>query len=452
MKRITMILAALMLVAIAAPSFAAVENVKVGGEIVIQGIYRNNFDFMKKLDPAGSAADGNSYYYTAARAFISAELSDRVSAMIRFVDERDWNRTTGIDVAGRVVTTDIAYIKIGDLLLPNLNLTVGRQEIQMGDGLVVGSSYNAGNNAIAASYSYDYGVQKAFDAVRLDYAFATVPINVSVFKAKIQEAYNNQFLALGFGLGAFDYNDSDLIGLDAVWTAEKFSINPYYVNLTLSNGPLGTGQSSNVLATYGLRATVNPIEALALSAEYAKQSGTNKNFIPNADYEGWAFTFGAEYKFANSMSPVLSFGYNDFSGQKVTATDIKAWVPVFPSNIASRVGKIGYAAIFPGGEGAFGIGPGSGVKVYKIGFGIQPVEKIALSLDWFTMKANEKPAGFKNGVGNEIDLGVNYAYSEDLSFGLDLGYFMQGKYIEQVVGSAFDEHAWQAVASMKVAF
>lgn len=449
MKRMTIILAALMLVAIAAPSFAAVENVKVGGYITIQGIYRNNFDFTKKASFAGSAGDGNSYYFTAARAFISADLSNKVSAMIRFIDERDWTGTVGQDVIGRVVTTDLAYIKVGDLLLPNLNLTVGRQEIQMGDGLVVGSQYRAGvlNRLVAASYYYDNGLQKAFDAIRLDYAFAAVPVNVTVFKAKISEMYNNQNLGI-FG-GVINANDSDLIGLDATWKGEKFSINPYYVNMTMPYN-FGT-QESDSMATYGIRATVNPMEALALSAEYAKQSGTNKTFVPKADYEGWAFTFGAEYKFANAMAPVISFGYNDFSGQS-SLTNVDAWVPVFPSNIASRVGKIAYAAIFPGGEGAFGIGPASGVKVFKLGFGIKPTEKLALSLDWFNLKANEKPAAFKDSVGSEIDLGVNYAYSEDLSFGLDLGYFMQGDYIQDVVGATVDEHAWQAVASMKVAF
>lgn len=446
MKRITMILAALMLVAIVAPSFAAVENVRVGGDITIQGIYRNNFDFTKKGNAAGDNGDGNSYYFTAARAFISAELSNKVSAMIRFIDERDWSGTVGQDVAGRIVMTDLAYIKVGDLLIPNLNMTVGRQEIQMGDGLVVGSQYRAGilNRIVALSYYYDMGMQKAFDALRFDYSFAAVPVNLTVFKAKITEAYDNGLV--------IDVNDSDLMGLDLVWKCEKFSLNPYYVNLSNAGGVLNYGtQEADTLSTYGLRATVNPIEALALSAEYAKQAGENK-IGAGFDYEGWAFTFGAEFKFASAMMPVLSFGYNDFSGAKVTDVDAKNWVPVFPSNIASRVGKIAYAAIFPGGEGAFGFGPASGVKVFKLGFGIQPVEKIALSLNWFNLKANEKPAGFKDSVGNEIDLGINYAYSEDLSFGLDLGYFMQGDYIEDVVGSAFDEHAWQAVASMKVAF
>ncbi|HOL35268.1 MAG TPA: hypothetical protein PKW86_05285, partial [bacterium] len=161
---------------------------------------------------------------------------------------------------------------------------------------------------------------------------------------------------------------------------------------------------------------------------------------------------GVDYKFATNMNPVVSVGYADFSGQKATATDQKAWVPVFPSNIASRVGKIAYPALFSNGEGNYNIGTGSGVRALKLGLGLQPTEKVGLTLDWFNLTAKETAAGIDDSVGNEIDLGVNYAYSEDLSLGLDLGYLIAGSYVEDTVGKAKDKNAWQAIATMKVAF
>ncbi|MCM8816364.1 MAG: alginate export family protein [Candidatus Omnitrophica bacterium] len=422
MKKLMTILAAIMLVGLVVPAFSAVENVKVGGDIVVKGIYRNNFDFTKKI---GANGDGESYLYTGARVYVSAELSDNVSALVRFINERDWSFT------GRSIDIDLAYVKVSDLVVPGLNLTVGRQEIQIGDGLVVGSLYNAANAAAGSRY-YDYGLQKAFDAIKVDYAFTAAPVTVTAFKAKISELYNMP-------------QDSDLYGLDVPIKAENVAVNPYYVRYISQNGKA-------TLDTAGIRATWNPMEALALSGEYAKQFGSNKAAAGNPDYQGWALVLGASYKFDTNMAPVISAMYADFSGQKATSTDVKQWVPVFPSNIASRVGKIAYPALFSDGEGAFDIGGGSGVRVLKLGLGLQPAEKIGLSLDWFNLTAKETPAGVKDSVGNEIDLGMTYQYSEDLSFGLDLGYFITGKYIENTVGNTNDKNAWQAIATMRVAF
>lgn len=449
MKKLLTILAAVVLVGLCVPAFSAVENVKVGGDIVVKGIYRNNFDFYKKGTYVGAAGDGNSYLYTGARVYVSAELSNNVSAMVRFIDERDWTGLVGVDVAGRVVQTDLAYIKVADLLVPGLNLTVGRQEIQMGDGLVVGSQYRASmlNRMVSTSYYYDYGLQKAFDAIRLDYAFTAAPVKVTAFKAKITEAYDNTLYVTPFG-NIGNANDGDLYGLDVVISTEKVTINPYYVYETIAvNGT----QESNALSTAGLRATWTPMEALSLSGEYAKQFGSDKTVAGSPDYEGWALVIGASYKFATNMNPTISAMYADFSGAKSTATDYKNWVPVFPSNIASRVGKIAYPALFSGGEGAFDIGSGSGVRSLKLGLGLQPSEKVGLALDWYNLTAKETATGIDDSVGNEIDLCITYQMTEDLSLGLDLGYFMAGDYIEDTY-SGDDKNAWQAIATMKVAF
>ncbi|HRS06552.1 MAG TPA: alginate export family protein [Candidatus Ratteibacteria bacterium] len=431
MKKIITLLTAVVLVGFVVPAFSAVENVKVGGDIVIKGIYRNNFDLTKK---AGTNGDGESYLYTGARVYVSAELSNNVSAMVRFINERDWGQTA------RDIDLDLAYIKVADLLVPGLNLTVGRQEIQIADGLVVGSQYRNANPAAVGRY-YDYGLQKAFDAIKLDYAFTAAPVSICAFKAKINELYNQP-------------SDGDLYGLDIPIKLEKLIINPYYVRYEVGKQAPKKKKKKHLyvyptLDTAGLKVAWSPLEALSISGEYAKQFGDQTN---NRDYEGWALVLGVDYKFATNMNPVVSVGYADFSGQKATATDQKAWVPVFPSNIASRVGKIAYPALFSNKKGNYNIGTGSGVRALKLGLGLQPTEKVGVSLDWFNLTADETAAGVDESVGNEIDLTISYAYSEDLTFGLELGYLMAGDYIEDTVGKRNDENAWQAIATMKVAF
>jgi len=48
-KKILMFIAAVLLVGMSIPAFAAVENVKVGGDITIRGIYRSNLTLPRKL-------------------------------------------------------------------------------------------------------------------------------------------------------------------------------------------------------------------------------------------------------------------------------------------------------------------------------------------------------------------------------------------------------------------
>jgi len=334
-----------------------------------------------------------------------------------------------------IYSLTFAYIKVADILIPGLTLTVGRQEIQIGEGLVVGSRYSAknyinGDTWIAAA---DLGLQKAFDAVRVDYEMAAAPVNISAFMTKIYEE--------GGGTGSQDIN---LYGLSLLYTADNFTVEPYYVARVLAFENKG---SENDLTTAGVRATGSiPIfGGIALKGEFAKQFGDADTWKSGADYKGWAGYIGADYAFDTNMNPTLSIGYNYYSGGESSDTDVKAWQQVFPSNIGDRVGPLAYycGSLYGWSE--------SNLQVINLGFGLQPVEKLTLSLDWYNLKFNKAVySADKKALGNEIDLGVNYAYTEDLSFGLDIGYIMKGKFIKEMISSP--ANPWQAIVSMKVAF
>jgi hypothetical protein len=116
---------------------------------------------------------------------------------------------------------------------------------------------------------------------------------------------------------------------------------------------------------------------------------------------------------------------------------------VFPSNIGSRIGPLFYA------YDAWNIGYGeSNLKVLNIGFSLKPVEKLTLSIDGYWLKTDEKVSG-NDEIGKEIDLGIEYKYSEDLVFGLSLGKILADDLIEKGVRG---DDAYQAIASMKVSF
>jgi hypothetical protein len=444
MKKLIIALAALALVV---PAFCAVENIKVGGDLTFIGVERNNFDLLKGSD------DGEHFIYSGVRVYVSADLSNKVSTMVRFITENDFGMDE--DYYGYVPQLDLAYVKLSDILTPGLSLTVGRQEIQIGEGLVVGSRYRVGDYYAASQnslyYGEDLGQMKAFDAVKLDYAFQGLPLSVSAFKAKIAESYGISSGSIYIPISGWIYPDSDLdlLGISFLWKGEQYSLEPYYVDL------VAYGQDFNI-QTAGIRGTWNPaaVKGLALKAEYAKQFG---NVTTGFDAAGWAGYIGASYEFATNMKPTIYGVYNYFSGISPTSTDMDAWIPVFPSNIASRVGKIAYEAIFPAGETMpyywYTGTPGfvDGLASLKLGVSLNPTEKLGVSLDWFNLTALET-FGPRKGIGNEIDLGLTYAYTEDVALGLDIGYFMAGDNVKDIMGSGNEEDAWQLLGSIKIAF
>lgn len=449
-RKLAKLVVAIGVVAMAIPSFAAVENVKVGGDIDVKMIYRDSFDFN------ALGLDENTFTYIGTRVYIAAELTDNVSAMIRLINERDFGNDYLREVEGSLVV-DLAYVKLADLLTPGLDLIVGRQEIQLGEGLVVGSRYRAIDYLLAdlGTAALDLGQQKAFDAVRVNYAIPATNISLTGFKAKIAETYGLAPLGILTSLGSpiGEIGDVDLYGLGLTYDNGVFCIDPYFVYTIMADGPQDLD-----LMTGGVRVGYTPMENLNLKLELAKQFGDTD--FGNVDFEGWAGLFGVSYTFNTSMQPTITAGYSYFSGQDAAATDLEAWIPVFPANIASRVGKIAYPLLFPAGEGIMmnplcliASGGGSalqGLQVINVGFGLKPTEKLTIGLDLFNLTADESGAA-SDDYGNEIDLSLTYAYTEDVSFGIDLGTLLTGDNIEDTLGVNVDD-PWQAIVSMKVVF
>jgi len=383
-SKLLKILMAVFAVCLIAPAFSAVENVKVGGDIAVYGVLRRNFK------------DGNLNFLQApVRVYVSADLSENVSVMVRLLNEFNFD-TNSLNT--NQILLDLAYIKVSDLLTPGLSLTVGRQEIQLGEGLVVGSSYKADNYPVNIG-AKDLGVLKAFDAIRIDYAPKALPMNLILFRAKIDETETG--------------NDKDLYGVDIGFkVADVANIDAYFVRQDFEN-----------INTYGARIVsgIPAAEGLSLKAEYAKQSQNST---------GWALLAGAEYKMSTAMKPMVKVNYARYS---------EDWTLVYPSDIGSRIGPILYAY----NETEF-----VGAQFINLGFGISPTEKLAISLDGYwgrTLSGTEK------NIGYEVDLGIDWKYSEDLTFGL-MGGMLFGNNAFGNNTYFGDRDPWQIIGCVKVAF
>lgn len=437
MSRFKKLLVAIAVVAMAVPAFSAVENVKVGGDMDVEMIYRNNIGFIEDMS--------ESFTYMGTRVYVQASLTDNVEAMVRLINERDFGNDYLRDIEGSVLL-DLAYIKVADLFTPGLTLTLGRQELQLGDGLVVGSRYRALDYLavdLGSTAATDYGKQKAFDTIRLDYAFPTVDVSATFFKAKILETYALEDLGDLLGVD-INVDDVDLYGLGVTYSQDRFSIEPYLVYVRMPD--------ELDLYTAAIKADVTAMEGLQINAELAKQFGDTGDLLGDGDFEGWAGMLGLEYKMNTNMEPTISAAYHYFSGD---AGDVEEmWMPVFPSDIASRVGKVAYPTIFAAGEGVYAnaglIAAASGLHSFKLGGSIKPAENIKLGLDWFHLRAVDTISGIDEVLGNELDFSMNYQYTEDLSFGLDAGILLAGDMVDDA--GLDDENPWQVIVSTKLAF
>jgi len=461
-KQLTFVLAAVLAIGICVPAFTAVESVKVGGDVLTYGAMRKDFDFLKN----SYAKDTQHFFQTSTRIYVTANLSENVSAMVRLINERAWGRTSsfpGFPNVGRSVDVDLAYVKLSDLLTPGLALTVGRQEIQFGEGLVVGSAYNAFGYPVGLA-APDLGVQKAFDAIKVDYALSAFPMGVTFFGAKINEALIEGRIEPPPPF-VFVNHDQDLYGIDLTQKLEILGLEEYYVLLHTSNAQTLVDKGS--VGTFGVRATLAlpMVQGLSFKGEFAKQAG--KVTLPivggTDDFRatGWAGYVAANYAFPVAMKPAVGLGYSMFSGSKASDSKIKNWIPIAPSGTADRVGDIAYAALLGAGEStAFG---GAGLRVWKLDATIQPIDKLALGLRYYLLDTDRKwgstVAGVtldKSRLGQEVDFNVDYNFTEDLAFGLDLGTFMRGsaikKWAEQSGAGGETANPWQAVLSMKLAF
>jgi len=412
LKRIALILLAVCLVT---PAFAQVQNIQVGGDLAVTGVFRNNFG-IGVLDDAS-----HNWLMSQIKVWLKAELNQDISVVASIINEKDWGTEWKTPALANEVTLNEAYVALNNLMVPGLSLTAGRQEFVIADGLVASSQVYRPLLYPVLLGAPDLGWQKAVEALKIGYQAG--PVAISVIKTKLFDNPLSAWIPL-------PVKDVDMYVADFAFNAGMFALEPY---VTLVKANLGVD-----LWTYALLAKVTPIEGLAISAEYAMQNG-DLGDIATADFEGKAFNIGLEYAFSGGLKPRVSLGYAMFSGED-SGADISRWIPIAPAGTCDRLGAIATAVVGPLGEGALS----QGVKAFRAGVGVNPTEKLGVDLKLFYLLSDEADP---DDIGMEADLGVKYELAKDVNVGLDLGYL----WTDDFFGSSAD-NAWQAIASLKVSF
>jgi Alginate export len=482
------LLVAVIVVLMASPAFAAIQNVKVSGDITSTWLGRSNFDLgLNGPDGTPVGLKKQNVFITQTRLRVDADLSDNVSTTVGLINERAWNaentptpNSSNPGAVSNVSNLDtnvqiyLASVTMRELLYSPLTVTIGRQEFNYGNGLIMGAggvnNQSTGNLQFIAQ---DLTMRTTYDGVKavLDYK----PLTIDLFYFK-----NNQLLLNGSPISK--KTSSDVYGINANYqlndsmntVVEGFLFTRFNGdnNQTAPGAALTTTHKGDTLFVPGLRASTNPIKGLNVQGNLAWQGGnhpvtltngsTSTGIQANERRSAMAAQVLASYSLPmwDKYKPTVNGSYTYVSGDKngqgpFTSKDT-AWDP-FNENQGS--GTI-YNTLFPL----------SNLHIISAGASVNPLEDVTASATWSglwsaksfsdtnTLAIFQPDSGValfspatknkNNALGNEMDLNLTYNYTEDVTFGVSVGWFIPGS----AFASTNKNTASQALANVGVKF
>jgi len=478
-RRLIVICAVAFLVALAVPAFAAVQNVKVSGDITASIVDRVDFNLGRAA--ANTHADSN-VFMSQVRLRVDADLTDNVSTTLRLINERDWGTEAGIDSTGSStsrnsteVDVDLAYVTLKEMLYSPLTVIIGRQNLWYGNGMIIGdpdTSRLETSNAPGIR-NRDLSLRKSFDAVRaiLNYD----PLTIDLVMSKIAENRKVATSALR------DKNDQNLYGINASYKlGDKYNsmVEGYWFQRRNDATKVDQNNTAEVVNAPGLRISSSPVKGLYMSLEQAWQIGdknmaAGKNRTREAMATQFISTYALQIDKLAKYSPMVGIGFSRFSGDKNPADGTsssdssgkyKAWDPMFNDQGVGTIANVLFDK--------------TNSRVLNINASAKPIEDVTLRLDWSSIWLDRKlninkwgngsanlfslfqPDGDSNltptmnasqqHLGNEIDATLTYDYTEDVQFKLLGGWFNPGMAFNKTASAA--KSAKELIASCKVVF
>ena len=513
---------------VTASVYAETQSVKVSGDLTMRTIYRSAYELQSTPSETettvgtrdGFDSNNQSWIMSVAAIQVDADLTDNVQTVIRVLNQRDWNvyakdpqSNSGLTPNGRGhywanenefnVMLDLAYVQLKDFIYSPLTLTIGRQNLWIGKGFIVGANQQnpglisdqgsatatttlaARNNPgllVPGNLSApEYTAINSFDSVKmvLDYdPWTLTGIYSKIYEDAIQARDDVNLWGVNAGYKFNTYKAE----AEAYWFWKQDRSIPVW-----GASPKAT---ANDVHTFGLRGSFDPIDIITIAAEGAYQGGT---YIGNqqqqavrsrsafaldvsgelryfTDKSAWKPKLGVEYIYYSGAKPESST--NDVNGYIRDDSTYTGWDMMyrgkFDSAIREYIGRFystqRYAPNTPAGTNT-NVGAQCPDASYTnqsqlIFMGsIQPVESLTLkanyNLFWNLqpylgdISTNDKNTsqGF---VGQEIDLSANWDYTEDVSFGVLAAWFVPGEVYDYNGNKATT--ATDLVGTVKVSF
>ncbi len=471
MRRIMCCLVALALVGAA---YAELQNVEVGGDIRIRGRYWNEvlntggrqarlgggIGTSRAIGDRGGAGvltslfdfDSNggdlSFVEQRTAIHIKADFTDNVSAFIEFDSYDRWGEdfrslgyVTGAD-ARAISNNDVeviqSYIDINDMYDTPVRLRIGRQEISLGKGWLVGNmispTIHCAYDGIRATYDVDDFTIDAFWAKLAEMSPAEEDGDVDLYGVygtyKALEAID---LSLYWVYVRDAVDRSATTGPVRDWVEGLFDLDDYDVTQMHTVGLRANGSSG--AWDYDLELAYQFGEAGAVGATFPTWTLLGLYGDDDAEYDSFATDFEVGYTFDASCQPRVALGFAFFEGEDNRDVTLGEWINPFSRPSASvsfnrMFSSYWYTTIFDILGSAANM---SNFWQVRLGVTAHPTESITTALsvqyfaadeafDWPITLGGIAPLNFLPFLTNEADeelgvithLWVKYNYSEDL--------------------------------------
>lgn len=459
-------LLAIGMLALSMPSFAEVQNVKVGGDITVRAFHRENLDLHQEdtgTPAEGDLDDEDDFIQQTTAINIGADLTENVSAFVRIANERDWDALGGTAVSDGDIDISQGYITLKELFYAPLTLRVGTQPIVWGRGFVLGSNLIPGvfpagdrHGSIAANEFTEF---TAFDAIRATLDLADLaeglPLSLDTVFIKQREGISST------------PDDENLFGLNLSARADDMNaeFETYYINKN-DKSPAGITNDDADVNTFGVRGSIKPDNGLNVYGEIAYQWGTRdvdfdgnaQATLPEGDaQQAWAANFGADLTFADvATSPKIGAEWIFYSGKDVDGAS-QGWDPIARGYFTTPIRdfQTGGVSGFYGTDQLGDTSAATNQHQFSLYGSLSPIEDLTISprLSAFFLDAAQVQApGGQNErnkfVGTEWDAVVNYNYTDDVQLGLIYGLFLPG----DVYQKPNDSTAQEIITSVSVKF
>lgn len=417
MNRIYMFVAALVLsLAIAAPASAGCQNVTVGADISVIGMFQDNYDYNDNV------SDGESVIAVFSHIYIDNFYTEGVSTHIELALENPLVDANSVDL--RVAE---AYIKMEEFLTKELTVKIGKFTSKW---QLRGDMWGAGT----FENIYPYMVNQAFvlngNTVGMAFMYdATEQVTLTFTWHKINETYG----------APTNSSDLDLILVRVDYTIE--ANNKLFGAFLYFNDQAEVLNANVWMLNLGIDYFLMDEEALELYFELAYQAGDSH--VAANDLGTMAINMGAEYTFSSIETvPYIGIDVTYFQGVDGTTYGYQNIVADWTKTLIVENNFMGpITNMTPGWLGVKLVGGMKNVMDEKI--------MLDFVFGWFKADGDLTPITRGDGIGFEVDAVASYWYTEDVVFTLGFGYFVPD---EDLAGFADPDAVWLAVFACTITF
>lgn len=449
MRKVSLVVALVVLGGLAATSFADVQNIRLSGDIRTRGYWLNNAGD----DGAGDQNSGTTAFIDQrTRVSVEADLEDHVLVVVTLKAQGLWgteNSTSDTSGAGTGFSgsstdainkgwdtgVDEAYVQLNEMFYTPATVKIGRQYLMYGRGLIL-SSVDQEYNFDAARLVLDYY------PLTLDFVFAEL-VNNQSFGSTSSSAGAVDLL---FVNGRYEIADSPLKNVEGYfgWVAQGSSGPTSALSVPPTDpffGPaVPTGASPWIV---GGRIDLGLTETLTTSIEAAYEGGAGGAATANGISAYIVQVSGRWAAKDKSMSPSINWGSTWASGGG------EGQDPTDPDSIGAGQ-FIPWFDYQDGYNGYIFCPLLSNIHIVNLGGSIRPYENTTFSVQgyWYRKMDSNSPAGSNpnldfggisgwdagpgQNLGVEIDGILGYDYSKDVRLQLVYGAFIPGNAYKNV--------------------